>query len=488
MRGLKVLALGMLLLSGSAYAQQKPNVVLVLMDNLGWGELGAYGGGAALGAPTPRIDKLASEGLRLTNYNVEAQCTPSRSALMTGRFAIRSGTYAIPLGGVPEGLTAWEITIAQSLSAVGYVTAMYGKWHIGGIDGRLPNDKGFDEWYGIPRTTDEAMWYQAKGYDESIAPPPYIMEGKKGEKSHEVKKYDLQQRRLMDTELTRRSLDFIERNAKSGKPFFLYLPLTQVHYPALPAPDFAGKTGHGDYADSKVEMDHHVGEILDALDRLSLSQNTIVIFSSDNGPEPHTELGGTSPVMNGGSSGPWRGPLFTALEGSLRSPFLIRWPGHVPAGKVSDEMVHCVDLFPTLAGIAGAAVPQDRAIDGVNQTEFFLGKQEKSNREGFPVYVSNTLMAVKWRNWKVHFYLLDDPSGTPAKYLVPKVYDLDIDPKELRDVSIANSWVLHPAVKIIAAFEASTKKYPLIPMGTPDPYDPSRKREPAPEPIEVPID
>jgi|SRR5580704_9853932 arylsulfatase A-like enzyme len=156
--------------------------------------------------------------------------------------------------------------------------------------------------------------------------------------------------------------------------------LTQVHYPPLPAPDFAGKTGHGDYADSKVEMDHHVGEILDALDRLNLSQKTIVIFSSDNGPEPHTELGGTSPVMNGGSSGPWRGPLFTALEGSLRTPFIIRWPGHVPAGKASDQMVHCVDIFPALARFAGAEVPKDRAIDGVDQSEFFTGAQEKSNR------------------------------------------------------------------------------------------------------------
>jgi arylsulfatase A-like enzyme len=452
----------------------KPNIVFILTDNLGWGELGAYGGGAAVGAPTPRIDKLASEGFRLTNYNVEAQCTPSRAALLTGRFAIRSGTYAVPLGGVPEGLTGWEITIAQSLSAAGYATAMYGKWHVGSVDGRLPNDKGFDEWYGNPRTTDEAMWFESKGYDETIAKPPYIMEGKKGEKSHEVRKYDLQQRRIMDTELTRRSIDFIERNAKSRKPFFLYVPLTQVHYPSLSAPDFVGKTGHGEYADSKAEMDHHVGEILDALDRSSLSQNTIVIFSSDNGPEPPTQLGDTSPLTNGGSAGPWRGAMFTALEGSLRAPFIIRWPGRVPAGKVSDEMMHCVDIFPTLARTAGAAVPTDRAIDGVDQTDFLVGKQEKSNREGFPVYVGNTLMAVKWRNWKVHFYLLDQPTDPPLKLLVPKVYDLDIDPKEQRDVTLPNTWVMYPAVKIIGAFEESTKKYPLIPMGTPDPYVPPK--------------
>jgi len=274
--------------------------------------------------------------------------------------------------------------------------------------------------------------------------------------------------------LTRRSIDFIERNAKSGKPFFLYLPLTQVHYPSLPAPDFVGKTGHGDYADSKAEMDHHVGEILDALDRLSLSQNTIVVFTSDNGPEPPTQLGGISPILNGGSAGPWRGAMFTALEGSLRAPFIIRWPGQVPAGKVSDEMVHCVDIFPTLARIAGAAVPQDRAIDGVDQTEFFLGKQEKSNRDGFPVYVGDILMAVKWRNWKVHFYLLDQATDPPLKLLIPRVYDLDIDPKEQRDVGYPNSWVVYPAVKIIGAFQESTKKYPLIPMGTPDPYVPPK--------------
>jgi arylsulfatase A-like enzyme len=166
----------------STPTSEKPNFIFILSDNLGWGELGAYGGGAALGAPTPNIDKLAQEGLRLTNYNVEAQCTPSRSALMTGRLAIRSGTHSVPLGGAPEGLTAWEVTIAKSLSTAGYATAMYGKWHLGSIEGRLPSDQGFDEWYGIPRTTDEAMWLEAKGYDESIVEPEYIMEGKKREK------------------------------------------------------------------------------------------------------------------------------------------------------------------------------------------------------------------------------------------------------------------------------------------------------------------
>jgi arylsulfatase A-like enzyme len=136
----------------------KPNIVFILMDNLGYGEVGVYGGGITRGAPTPRIDRLATEGMRLTNFNVEAQCTPSRSAFMTGRFSIRSGTHSVPIGGGLEGLTRWEVTIAETLSASGYATAAFGKWHLGSNQGRLLNDQGFDEWYGIPRTTDEAFW------------------------------------------------------------------------------------------------------------------------------------------------------------------------------------------------------------------------------------------------------------------------------------------------------------------------------------------
>jgi arylsulfatase A-like enzyme len=158
-------AAGLALLASfeTAQAADKPNILFILVDNLGYGELGAYGGGATRGAPTPSIDSLASEGFRLTNMNMETQCTPSRSSLMTGRYSIRSGTYAVPFGGVPEGLTQWEVTIAESLSAAGYATALYGKWHLGSQDGRLPNDQGFDEWYGIPRTTDESMWSSSPG-------------------------------------------------------------------------------------------------------------------------------------------------------------------------------------------------------------------------------------------------------------------------------------------------------------------------------------
>jgi arylsulfatase A-like enzyme len=155
-------------------ADKKPNIVFMLMDNLGYGELGSYGGGILRGAPTAQIDKLATEGLRLLNFNVEAQCTPSRSALMTGRFSIRSGTYEVPIGGVPDGLTQWEITIAELLSKQGYATGIWGKWHLGSAENRFPTHQGFDEWYGIPRTYDEAMWPSVgnkQGWNAKVVPP-----------------------------------------------------------------------------------------------------------------------------------------------------------------------------------------------------------------------------------------------------------------------------------------------------------------------------
>jgi arylsulfatase A-like enzyme len=462
-------------LSLNAYSQNaptgqvdKPNFVFILMDNLGFGELGCYGGGILRGAPTPRIDKLATEGTRLLNFNVEAECTPSRSAIMTGRFSMRSGTQAVPIGGGLDGLTQWEMTIAKLLSTVGYTTGHFGKWHLGSVDGRLPNDQGFDEWYGIPRTTDEAFWPSAPAAHAAGADFEHIMEGRKGERSREIVVYDLDQRRLIDAEITRRTIDFMKRSVKSGKPFYAYVPFTLVHLPTLPNPQFAGKTGFGDFPDALAEMDARVGEILDAVDDLRIRDNTVVVFTSDNGPEA------TWPWQ--GSSGPWRGYYFTHMEGSLRVPFIIRWPGHVPAGRVSNEIVHEVDTYVTLAKIAGAQLPQDRPIDGVDQTDFLLGKSDKSNREGFPVFVADRLEAVKWRNWKVAFYDEERDWWTPpAKLGEPKAFNLITDPKEeYPGTALLNSWIAGPALRVVTEFERSLKRYPPITPGTPDPYTPPK--------------
>jgi arylsulfatase len=452
--------------TAGAAESTKPNIVFILMDNLGYGEPGVYGGGVLRGAATPRIDKLASEGTRLTNFNVEAQCTPSRSAIMTGRFAIRSGTHSVPIGGAPDGLTQWEVTIAELLSGVGYAAAHFGKWHLGSDQGRLPNDQGFDEWYGIPRTTDESTWPSQPAAKTAGIPFMHIMEGRKGQKSRDVVVYDLEQRRLIDAEITRRTIDFMKRNVQTGKPFYAYVPFTLVHWPTLPNPKFAGTTGFGDFPDSLAEMDSHVGEILDAIDQLGIRDNTLFVFTSDNGPDP------TWPYQ--GSSGPWRGYYFTHMEGSLRTPFIIRWPGHVPAGRVSNEIVHEVDTFTTLVRIAGAKVPQDRPIDGVDQTDFFLGKSEQSAREGFPVFVADRLEAVKWRNYKLAFYDAQrDWWSAPTKLGVPKIFDLINDPTEEYPATLTpNGWVSVPMMKIVEEFEASLKKYPPIAPGTTDPYTP----------------
>ena len=462
-----LLAVGMLCSFQAASAQAQaaqPNILFILADNLGYGELGVYGGGATRGAPTPRIDTLASEGLRLTNMDMEAQCTPSRSSILTGRYAIRSGTHSVPFGGVPEGLTRWEVTMAKSLAAAGYATALYGKWHLGSHDGRLPNDQGFDEWYGIPRTTDEAMWPGSAGYQPSLMPPEQIMEGRKGEKSRALKVYDLEQRRLIDAEITRRSIAYMQRQVQAAKPFFLYATLTQPHLPTLPNPAFVGKTGNGDWADMLAEMDHNVGTLLDAVDRLGIRDHTIVIFASDNGPEFVRPWDGWA--------GPWRGQYFTAWEGGIRVPFMIRWPGSIPAGRVSDEIVHGVDLFPTLASFAGASVPNDRPIDGVNQSNFFQGKSEKSAREGILIWCADRLQAAKWRNFKIHFYKQETMVSPAVKLGIPLIFNLYDNPREDEEKIFTQTWVVGPILKMVAEFEESVKTHPLIKMGTPDPYTP----------------
>ena len=276
--------------------QQRPNIVLMLADNLGYGELGVYGGGILRGAPTPRIDNLAAEGMRLLNFNVEAQCTPSRSALMTGRYPIRSGTHSVPRGGVHEGLTLWETTLAQLLSGQGYATGIWGKWHLGSTEPRLPTNRGFDEWYGIPRTYSEAFWPalndtnppgpsfgSKQGWDPKLVPAQPIYEARKGDKPKQVGELNLDTRLAMEKEITTRATAFIRKNATAGQPFFAYVSFSTIHQPALPNPEFAGKTGNGSWADCLAELDYRTGQILDAIKEAGIEQNTIVIFTSDNG-------------------------------------------------------------------------------------------------------------------------------------------------------------------------------------------------------------
>lgn len=447
-----------------AASPKPPNIVLILADNLGWGELGCYGGGVLRGAPTPRIDALAAEGLRLLNFNVESDCVPTRSALMTGRHPIRTGALQSVPAGLPQGIIPWEITLAQLLSGQGYATACFGKWHLGDREGRYPKDRGFDEWYGIPRTTNESMFTASPGYDPAVVPLPYVMEGRKGEPARNVAVYDLEMRRRIDADLVARSIEFMGRQTRAGKPFFLYVPLTQLHYPTLPHRDFAGRTGAGDFADSMVEMDHRVGQIVDEIGARGIRDDTALVFASDNGPEFRRPWRGTA--------GPWTGTYHTSMEGALRAPFILRWPGKVPAGGVSNEIVHITDLYPTLARIAGASVPVDRPLDGMDQLGFFLGAAPKSRREGFVYYIKQELRAVKWRDWKMHIVWEPEPNAGPNHLETPWIFNLVQDPKEETDVGNQSSWVRTPMRRMIHEFQESLKAHPPVPPGAPDDYKP----------------
>jgi arylsulfatase len=449
-------------LPATAHTQSQrnlPNIVLIFPDNLGWGEVGAYG--SVRGVPTPRLDEIGAQGMRLNNFNVEYSCTVSRAALLTGRYAIRSGAAQ------NTGMTQWEVTIPEMLKPLGYATALFGKWHVGGtnwINGRAPTDQGFDEWYGIAMTSNEAQTTTLPGYDSTRTPAPYTWEGKVGEVSRKVAPFNLETRGLVDREAAKRTIRFLEQNVSQRKPFFVYYPMTQIHFPTLAHPDFAGKTGAGDIGDAMADVDYNVGLVLDAIKRLRIDNNTIVFWCTDNGAEARRPWRGTS--------GPWSGFYNSMMEGGIRTPCMIRWPGRIPAGQVSNEIVHQVDFLTTHAAATGAVVPSDRAIDGVNQLPFLEGKQKRSNRESVLYFATgNQVRAVKWKDWKFH-YNFQPEAGLPIAPSM-RLFNLRADPREESDVKDANPWALAVMDKHVADFWETTKKYPNVPVGAPDPYKPA---------------
>ena len=476
-------------------ATKKPNIIFFFWDNLGWGEPGCYGGGVLRGAPTPRVDKLAAEGLRLLNFNVEAQCTPSRSAVLTGRHPIRSGTHTVSVMGGPDGLTRWEVTIAQALSDAGYATGMWGKWHLGSDpEQRSPVDFGFDEAVWCPRTADEVLWTMQSYFPHgTVTSAPYagkaeiplepepIYSKKKGAKAEVIATYDAEFRAGFDRKITGWATDFMTRAKQEGKPFYMYLPYTQVHIPPIPDAEYAGKTKRGNWADLLTQIDAFTGVILDKLGELGLAEDTIVVWTSDNGAESNFRLQAMDPDPLGGQwtgfSGPWRGDMVTSLEGSNRVPCIIRWPGKVPAGKVSNELVHLVDMFTTLVLAAGAKVPTDRQIDGTDMRDFLLGDAEASGRDTILCFQSNRLQAVKWRQWKAHLFQQDGFWSTWSPYNVPHLHNLEWDPREEHTVGFPHAWVFHPMAAAVVAFLKTLAIEPPIKTGTPDPYTPPKPGE-----------
>ena len=444
-------------------ANERPNVVLVLMDNFGYGEVGVYGGGVMRGAPTPNIDSIAAQGLQLTNFNVEAECTPSRAALLTGRYGIRTRQrLGLPPRGVWYGITRWEVTLAELLSEQGYATGIFGKWHLGDTEGRYPTGQGFDEWMGIPRSSDRAFWPDSNSFQAGSHPGAkfaHVMTAKRGAKPVEREVYDRAKRATIDRDITDYTLDFMERQAAAKTPFFAFVAYTQTHEPVDPHPDFYGSTGNGSFADVLAQTDAYVGDLLAKLNDMKLSNNTIVIFTSDNGRE--------GVPRSFGFTGPWRSGMFSPYEGSLRVPFIVKWPGKIPKGRVSNQMVHQLDVFPTIAQFAGATVPVDRTIDGIDQSQFFMGATDQSARESLVIYIGNTLFGAKWRNWKILLREMDEESYAIREMAYPSVYNLIVDPKEeVPELNYLNdTWVDFPLYQVIEDHEASLANDSQLPIG-----------------------
>ncbi len=443
-----------------------PNILYFQVDNLGFGELSCYSGGPFRGTWTPRIDAFAAEGMRFTNFAPESQCTPSRSALMTGRHAIRSGNHSVPLlaGTESWGLVAWERTIADALSEYGYACAAYGKWHIGEGSGRWPTDHGFQEWYGIRRSYDESLWSTDPWYDPQRDPIPTMVQITRGDNDvTEGARLDLEQRRNVDAEYLERAIAFMRRQVEDSRPFYVYFNHSLMHLPCIPRKESAGKTGNGDWADCLLELDTDFGTLLDELHRLGVSENTIVVFAGDNGPE---EM-----LLWRGTPGYWEGSYFAGGEGNLRTPCIVRWPGTIPPGRVSNEHFHITDWFPTLLSMAdcGDRIPTDRVIDGIDQSAFLKGERPDSPREGFLYWMGPELYGVKWRNFKLKLIEQRTLTQPAMKLATPYVVNLLVDPQEREpfDPRYLHTWTTAHFGRLIGEFARSLEIEPLIPPGAP---------------------
>lgn len=373
------------------HEEHPPNFVVVFIDDMGYGDVGCYG---ATGYQTPNLDKLAAEGMRFTNfYSAQPVCSASRAGLLTGCYPNRIGFSGALFPQSQVGINPDETTLAEVLKPQGYATAIFGKWHLGHHREFLPLQHGFDEYVGLPYSND--MWpvkvdgtrYQP-GEGRDNYPDLPLIEG------NETVEFitTLAGQDKLTTLYTQKAVDFINRNSQN--PFFLYLPHSMSHVPLGVSDKFRGKSEQGMYGDVMMEIDWSVGEIMKALEANEIDQNTVLIFTTDNGP--WLNYGN-----HAGSSGGLREGKTTSWEGGQRVPFIIRWPGHTPAGTICNKLACAIDLLPSFAEISGAPLP-DRKIDGVSITALWNGNMEANPRENILFYYGkNNLNAVRKGNWKL---------------------------------------------------------------------------------------
>jgi len=416
----------------------RPNIVFILADDLGYGDLSSY---EATDIKTPNVDRLAREGVRFTDfYSAANTCSPARAALMTGRYPPRSGINAVLFHDSPDGLPDSEVTIPELLRDAGYRTAMIGKWHLGNLDEYMPWNHGFMEFFGVANSNDEANFFV---YDGSRRLPEAV------DQSQLIRRY------------TDRALEFLTHAAHRDEPFFLYLAYNAPHVPLYPGAGFAGRSQRGTYGDVVEELDASVGEVLGKLAELGIERETLVIFTSDNGPWL---------AMRdwGGRAGGLRGGKTSIFEGGHRVPALARWPGHIPPETTTRGIADMMDWLPTLVELAGARLPDDRAIDGRSLVGALEGTGARDATPFFYLRLRfpfgdqhHEVGAVRDGQWKL---VLPQRGYPPVLEPLAKaelywhgllLFDLDADPGEQHDVAAQHPDVVARLSKEIDAFNAA---------------------------------
>ncbi|MDE3742691.1 sulfatase [Maribacter polysaccharolyticus] len=427
-RSISALLILLICLVSSVNSQNKPNIIILFADDLGYGDLSCYG---AQDVQTPNIDVLAKEGLRFTDFQVASSvCSPSRAALLTGRYPMRNG-FPVAQGKIGKhkdyGLHPDEITMADVLLQHGYATLAIGKWHLGFNKGAQPIDHGFQHFYGL-----QSNWHTSHPDLDDVY------------SDNQVVKENVAFETLIG-DYTQKAIEYIEENKKN--PFFLYLAYHSVHSPIKPSKEFIGTSKGSLYGDYVQELDHYVGQLTKALTKHKLDKNTIVVFLSDNGP---------AICHFGGSAGPLNGGKYTTMEGGFRIPAIIKWEGKFATG-VNDTFLSSMDLLPTLTSLAGAEIPKDRVIDGKNITSILKTGKGVSPHKFVYYYNGINLQAIRKGQWKLHLPRTSDDqpfwsknknekpfNGSNLKNIScrglialgrPLLFDLDHDMGELTDIS-----------------------------------------------------
>ena len=433
----------------NALFSKSPNFIIIFTDDQGFEDIGCFGSPKI---KTPHLDKLAAEGRKFTSfYSANSVCSPSRASLLTGCYPVRVSIPGVLFPRHEIGLNPDEITIADLLKSKGYATSCIGKWHIGHKPKFLPTRQGFDSYYGIPYSNDMTIDPEANLAADIKLREGFTLERIRSEKpkkdfvplmrNEEVIEYPCDQTTLTQR-YTEEAVKFIEEN--KNKPFFLYLPHTMPHIPLFASEKFKGKSERGLYGDTIEEIDWSVGEIMKSLRDNNLDENTLVIYTSDNGP---WKLKGG----RGGSAHPLRGFKFQTYEGGMRVPCIMYWKGKVPAGSSCDEIAATIDLLPTIAGLSGAELPNDRAIDGKDIWPLIAGKKgAQTPHEIYFFYKGNKLESARQGKWKLR------RSGKKSQPV--ELYDLASDISESKNLAKENAILVNEMIKKMNLFDEKLKK------------------------------